>query len=56
MQVIIKEGDLTVIKDLKSEYPSAFEALSAANIVISKVFPLQSVVDAHQMIDPDSLL
>lgn len=55
MQVIIKEGDLTVIKDLTSEYPSALEVLTAAYDAIARIFPRQSVIDAHGKIDPDSL-
>lgn len=53
--VIIKEGDLTVIKDLTSEYPSALEVLTAAYDAIARIFPRQSVIDAHDKIDPDSL-
>ena len=55
MQVIIKEGDLTVIRDLTSEYPSALEVLTAAYDAIARIYPLQSVIDAHQKIDPGSL-
>ena len=55
MQVIIKEGDLTVIKDLTSEYPSALEVLTAAYDVTARIYPLQSIVDAHNQIDPDTL-
>ena len=55
MEIIIKEGNLTITKDLGTEYPTAFEVLTAAYDIISRVFPQQIIIDAHSQIDPDSL-
>ena len=55
MEIIIKEGNLTITKDLGTDYPSALEVLTAAYDIISRIYPHQSIIDAHSQIDPDSI-
>lgn len=58
MQLIIKEDNLTVSYDLTPEEGceiSAEQALIAAYDIISRVFPLESVIRAYYRTDPDTM-
>ena len=58
MQLIIKEGSLTYIKDFSTDKggcTSPEEMLLGAYKLISKVYSQKSVIEAYYRTDPDTL-
>ena len=58
MQLIIKEGSLTYIKDFSTDKggcTSPEEMLIGAYELISKVYSQKSVIEAYYRTDPDTL-
>ena len=58
MQLIIKEGSLTYIKDFSTDKggcTSREEMLLGAYELISKVYSQKSVIEAYYRTDPDTL-
>lgn len=54
MQLIIKEGSLTYIKEFDVQ-ASVEEMLIGAYELLAKVYSQKSVIDAYYRTDPDSL-
>ena len=54
MQIIIKEKDLTITKELPDTC-SCTDAMLASYDILGRVFGQNAVIDAHQRIDPDSM-
>lgn len=54
MQMIIKEGSLTYIKEFDVQ-ASVEEMLIGAYELLAKVYSQKSVIDAYYRTDPDSL-
>ena len=57
MQISIKEGDLTVIKEISTQdgMLPAESAMLAAYDVLSRVFGHASVIRAYEKTDPDTM-
>lgn len=58
MQMIIKEGSLTYIKDFstdKDDCTTPEEMLLGAYELIAKVYSQKSVIEAYYRTDPDTL-
>jgi len=58
MEILIKEGDLTVSRKLGSEWPNeitAEQALLAAYDVIGRVFSQKALIKAYHRTNPDSM-
>lgn len=57
MQISIKEGDLTVIKEISTQegMSPAESAVLAAYDVLSRIFGQASVIRAYENTDPDTM-
>jgi hypothetical protein len=58
MEILIKEGNLTVSHKLGSEWPNeitAEQALLAAYDVIGRIFGQKAVIKAYHRTNPDSM-
>ena len=54
MQIIIREKDLTVMRELPDDCTCA-DAMLAAYDVIGRVFGQKAVIDAYEKTDPDTM-
>ena len=54
MQIIIKEKDLTVMRELPDDC-SCVDAMLAAYDIIGRCFGQNAVIKAHEIIDPDTM-